>query len=89
MNFGRQITADDQKLQNKQMEANQSCSFLELVSGCAFLKEKIRLTFLLLASIAEFSFLILSLNLYHLIWLPLAIMILGMWKVASPNSEVM
>ena len=78
MNFGRQITADDQKVQNKQMEANQSCSFLELVSGCAFLKEKIRLTFLLLASIAEFSFLILSLNLYHLIWLPLAIMILGM-----------
>ena len=38
MNFGRQITADDQKLQNKEMKANQSCSFLELVSGCAFLK---------------------------------------------------
>ena len=78
MNFDRQITANDQKLQNKQMEANQSCSFLEIFSGCALLKEKIWFTFLLLASIAEFSFLILSLNLYHLIWLPLAIMILGM-----------
>ena len=41
MNFGRQITANDQKLQNKQMEANQSCSFLEIFSGCALLKEKI------------------------------------------------
>ena len=78
MNVGRQITADDQKRQNKQMGAKQSCSFLELVRSCAFLKEKIRFTFLLLASIAEFSFLILSLNLYHLIWLPLAIVILGM-----------
>ena len=48
MNFGRQITADDQKRQNKQMGAKQSCSFLELVRSCAFLKEKIRFTFLLL-----------------------------------------
>ena len=44
MNFGRQITADDQKRQNKQMGAKQSCSFLELVRSCAFLKEKIRFT---------------------------------------------